>query len=292
MEEREFVLGTRQQQEWGGLVIGALFLTGTGSGLFLLALPAGFTLGMALGVILVGAGSLFLLADLSRYRAAWRMVARPQSSWVSRGVIGITSFIVLGFLHVAILANGPAGWFSLGSPWMTGPRWMMALGLLAGLAALFVAAYPGFVLGSMRSITFWNSAYIPALFLVSALMGGFGVLYLLPLNWQGLPWLPSLKNLGLVLVIFELILISGLTWIALPGACRDSVNLLTRGSLQYHFYIGLLGLGLIVPLVLLGLVSLGAGIVSFLLIEGVLHIIGVFFLRYIILSAGVHGSLH
>ncbi len=292
MEAREFVLGERRQQEWGALVITALFLTGTGSGLFLLALPAGFALGMAVGVVLVMSGSLCLLLDLSRRLAAWRMIARPQSSWVSRGVIGISSFVVLGFFYIAFLVQEPHGWSSLGAPWVGGPGWMMGWGFLAGLAALFVAAYPGFVLGSMRSITFWNSAYVPALFLVSALLGGFGVLYLLPLDWQGLAWLPFIKNIGLVLVIFELILILGLTWLALPGACRDSVNLLTQGSLRYHFFIGLLGLGIILPLVLLGLVSLGVGVLSFLLIEGVLHIIGVFFLRYIILSAGVHGSIH
>jgi len=162
---------------------------------------------------------------------------------------------------------------------------MMALGFLAGIAALFVATYPGFLLGNMRSISFWNSAYIPALFLVSAMLGGFGVLYLLPLDWQGLPWLPFIKNIGLVLVILELILVLSLTWMTLPGATGESVSLLTRGSLRFQFFVGLLGLGLVVPLVLLGLVSLGVGVVSFLLLEGVLHLTGVFFLRYIIISA-------
>lgn len=169
---------------------------------------------------------------------------------------------------------------------------MMALGFLAGVFALFVAAYPGFLLGNMRSISFWNSAYIPALFLVSSLLGGFGLLYLLPLDWQGLPWLPFIKNIGLVLVVFEFILLLGLTMLTLPGATGDSVSLLTRGSLRFQFFVGLLGLGLIVPLVLLGLVSLGVGVVSFLLIEGVLHLIGVFFLRYLVIGAATHISLH
>ncbi len=292
METREFVLGTWRQHEWQWLVMVALFLTGSGSGLFFLALIAGFALGMAVGVILVMVGCLFLLLDLSRPQTAWRLIARPRTSWMSRGVIGITTFCVLGFLHVASLAMQPSGWSSLGAPWVAGPDWMMVLGFLAGVGALFVATYPGFLLGNMRAISFWNSAYIPALFLVSAMLGGFGVLYLLPLDWQGLPWLSFIKNIGLVLVIFELILITGLTWITLPGATEDSVCLLTRGSLRFQFFVGLLGLGLIVPLVLLGVVSLGVGVVSFLLIEGVLHLIGVFFLRYIIIGAATHVSLH
>lgn len=292
METREFVLGTWQQQEWRWLVIVALFLTGTGAGLFLLALTAGYVLGMVIGVVFVLGGSLFLLIDLSRPQAAWRLIARPQNSWMSRGVIGISGFAVLGFLHILSLVSQPDGWSSLGAPWTAGPAWMMALGFLAGCAALFVAAYPGFLLGNMRSISFWNSAYIPALFLVSALLGGFGVLYLLPLQWDGLPWLPFLKNIGLVLVIIELILLLSLTWLTLPGATKDSVALLTQGSLRYHFFIGLLGLGLIVPLIVLGLISLGMGVVSFLLLEGVLHLTGVFLLRYLIIRAATHVSLH
>ena len=292
MEKKEFVLGTWQQQEWRWLVIVALFLTGTGSGLYLISLAAGYAMGMAIGLVFVLAGSCFLLIDLTRPQTAWRLVSRPQSSWMSRGVIGISSFTVLGFFHIVFLVSSPGGWGSLGAPWVSGPAGMMVLGFLSGLAALFVAAYPGFLLGNMRSISFWNSAYIPALFLVSALLGGFGVLYLLPLNWYGLPWLPSIKNIGLVLVVFELILLLGLTWLTLPGATCDSVSLLTRGSLRFHFFIGLIGLGLIVPLVLLGLISLGVGVVSFLLIEGVLHLIGVFLLRYLIIRAATHVSVH
>lgn len=292
METREFVLGTWRQHEWKWLVITALFLTGSGSGLFFLSLVAGFVLGMVVGVVMVMGGCLFLLLDLSRPQTAWRLISRPGTSWMSRGVIGITTFCALGIVLSAVLAGEPGSWSSLGAPWVSGSTGMMALGFFAGVAALFVATYPGFLLGNMRSISFWNSAYIPALFLASSLLGGFGVLYLLPLNWHGLPWLPFLKNIGLVLVVFELILLVSLTWLTLPGATSDSVNLLTQGSLRGQFFIGLLGLGLILPLVLLGLVSLGVGIISFLLFEGVLHLIGVFLLRYLILSAATHVSLH
>ena len=75
METREFILGTRQQQEWRWLVIEGLFLTGIGASLFILALIPGLVLGMAVGVILVLAVSLSLQADLSRRRAVLYLFA-------------------------------------------------------------------------------------------------------------------------------------------------------------------------------------------------------------------------
>ena len=289
MERRELIFNKMQQKEWQWMVIVALFLTGTGSGSFLLASIPGFVLGMIVGVVLVMAGSLFLLLDLASPLAAWRLIARPQSSWVSRGVIGISSYALLGALYIFFLLQSQ-GWASLGAPWSSGPSWLIVLGILAGLGSFFVTTYPGFLLGNMRSMSFWNTALLPVIFLTSSLIGGFGVLYLLPLNWQGLPWLPYFKNFGAGLVVFELILLLGLIWLSSPGAARDSVNLLTRGSLRFQFFFGLLGLGIFVPLALLGLVSLGVRVDFLMLIEGLLHLTGVFFLRYIIVRAAVQVS--
>ena len=290
MEKREFSVGIRQQQEWKLLIIVALFLTGSGAGLFFFALIIGFLLGMVLGVLSIMAGCLFLLADLHRPQAAWRLISRPQSSWMSRGVIGISSFTVLAFFYMVFLANDLNGWASLGMPWAGGSVLMKALGMVVGLGALFVSCYPGFLLGDIRPIPFWNGAYLPALFLVSSLLGGLGILYLLPLNWEGLPWLSFLPNAGIVLVIFELLLFLGLILMSHPDTTRQSVLLLTHGSLRFHFLVGVLGAGLIAPLVIIGLVSVGVGIASYLLLEGVLHLIGVFFLRYIVLRAGIQAS--
>jgi len=168
---------------------------------------------------------------------------------------------------------------------------MMVLGVVAGAAALFVASYPGFLLGGMRPIAFWNSAYIPALFVVSALLGGLGIVYLLPLNWEGLPWaLPFLQNVSGWIVFFELLLLLCLILLTHPETTRESVRLLTHGSLRFHFFIGLLGLGLIFPLVLLALIFAGVSTVSLLPTAGGFLLLGVLLSRYIIVRAGIYVS--
>ncbi len=45
----------------------------------------------------------------------------------------------------------------------------------ASLGAVALIAYPGFMLATVRGITFWNSALIPLLFVVYALLGGAGL---------------------------------------------------------------------------------------------------------------------
>ena len=79
------------------------------------------------------------------------------------------------------------------------------------ISALFVASYPGFLFGSMRPLPLWDSAHVPTLFLVSALLGSLGIVYLLPSIWMGLPWsLVFLQTFGLGLVVLELLLLLGL----------------------------------------------------------------------------------
>jgi formate-dependent nitrite reductase membrane component NrfD len=290
MEKREFIVGRRPQKEWGWLIILALFFTGSGAGSFFFALILGSPTRMLTGVILVLVGALFLLADLSRPLSAWRVILRPQSSWIARGAIGITCFFALGVLHMIALSIRQGGWtFLSGAPWTTGPVWLMVLGLLAGAAALFVAAYPGFLLGSMRAIPFWNTAVFPVLFMISGLLCGLGEIYLMPLQWEGQTWgLTILKSLSIGLIILGFLLLLSLILTVHTETTRESVKLLTRGSLSAQFMAGVIGVGVIVPLIVLVLVFGGSTGTSLLPIAGILLTLGMLLFRYSILRAGIY----
>ncbi|MBA7712612.1 hypothetical protein ES703_121595 [subsurface metagenome] len=93
-----------------------------------------------------------------------------------------------------------------------------------------------------------------------------------------------------MLILFEISLLLGLIWSGQSQATRESIELFTSGPLRFYFWIGVLGLGLVVPLVVLGIVSIGVNIASLLLIEGVFHLLGVYLLRYIIFKSGVYVS--
>ncbi|UCC66362.1 MAG: polysulfide reductase NrfD [Deltaproteobacteria bacterium] len=290
MEKKEFIIGKRPQKEWGWLIILALFFTGSGAGSFFFALILGSVTRMLMGVILVLVGALFLLADLSRPLSGWRVILRPQSSWITRGALGIISFFVLSVLYMLAVSLQHGRSVSLsGAPWTTGPTWLMVLGVLSGAVALFVAAYPGFLLGSMRAIPFWNTALLPVLFMISGLLCGLGEIYLMPLQWEGQTWgLVLLNSLSVGLLILGFFLLLSLILTVHSGTTKESVRLLTSGSLRSQFVAGVIGIGVIVPLIILVLIFGGATGTSLLPIAGILLTLGMLLFRYSILKAGIY----
>jgi len=289
MEKREFVVGRRPQKEWGWMIVLALFFTGSGAGSFLFSLILGSAPRMLIGIILVFVGTLFLLADLSRPLIAWRVILRPRTAWISRGALGIMIFFVLSVLHLIVLSVRLGGWRYLGAPWAEGPAWVMVLGILAGAAALFVVAYPGFLLSSSRPIPFWNTPYLPVLFLISGLLCGLGEIYLIPPEWGGQTrGLTVLKSLSMGLIIFGLFLFLSLFLLVHPETTQESISLLGRGSLRKHYLLGVIGIGVIVPLILLTLVFEGSVSASLLNFAGICLLLGMLLLRYTILKAGIY----
>ena len=65
MEIREFIVGARQQREWGWPIILDFFVAGTGAGSFFIALILGSLPGMVLGGSLVLLGGCFCCATSS-----------------------------------------------------------------------------------------------------------------------------------------------------------------------------------------------------------------------------------
>ena len=290
MAVREFTVGSRPQAVWGWLVILDFFLAGTGSGLFILSLLLGYPLGMAVAVFLVLAGSALLLADLTRPTNAWRVILRPNSSWLSRGTISIAVFTVLAIFHTIYLSSHASGGLVSSTAWQNVPGWEKILAVISGLAAAAVALYPGFLLGSMRGIPLWSNILSPALFLSSALIAGLGVALLLPLGINDLKTLIALQIGGIGFILLQLVLLLSLFFTSQVGDTKTSVMRLTQGDLKFSFYVGVLAFGLIAPMgfSLIGLATLGYTILP--LASGILLLIGQLLLRYNLVKAGIFVS--
>lgn len=293
MTERidEFLIGVKPQREWGWLVITYLFLGGAGAGLFLISLYIGHAWAGALGLLVLLLGTVLLLLDLGRPERFWRAFFHPQTSWISRGCFFITLVIVFGGLEVAVRIFGidlPAG---------TAAETLSTLvKSVAAAAAVLVMIYTGFVLSPSPAIPFWNSAFFPIVFFAYSLLAGIDILILssplLPGPSLDLIFMERLQNylaLGcLVLLLSHLSVMSGSA-----VAARESIRLLTRGKWAPLFLGGVIGVGLIVPLLVVPLAGKADLQTVFAVTAGlaVARLFGDYLFRFLVIRAGMYDPL-
>jgi len=292
------------QDVWGPLVAWDLFLAGAGAAAYLIGIIVGFMgekyraverMGVFVGPPLVGIGALILVLDLGQPGRFMLAFANPTSSIMSIGTIFITIFLVLGAVHWLLQLVKK----DMRLPW---------LGALNCLFALGTMSYTGLLLGVLNAVPFWNTPALPALFVTSALATGAGAILLglavkrwvKPAKGQeeeantGLS-LAALSKIVIVVVVAELIvilfymIIMGYT----QGVAQISVDYLLSGDYSLAFWLGIIVVGLLVPLVVEVFSrtkgkSLGVARVSDLgAVTGICLLAGGIILRFAILSAGV-----
>ncbi len=292
------------QDFWGPLLAWDLFLGGAGAATYLVGMLA-FGLagryrplakvGIYAGPPLVALGALLLLLDLGQPLRFWRVLLRPYSSMMSIGALLISLFLILGFIHILLsllsrIGDKAEGW----------------LGSITALVGIGVMLYTGLLLGMMKAVPFWNSPSVPLLFVLSALATGVGTVIVLAnvIHWVRPTWIkveeaseslaglvPSVMALlvaELVVLFSALLLMSGSRVSAV-----ESVAYLVAGGFAVAFWVGVVGVGLIVPLGLaLWIVKrhgkLGPnGTLNATLLIAICLLVGGVLLRYAVLSAGV-----
>jgi formate-dependent nitrite reductase membrane component NrfD len=140
------------------------------------------------------------------------------------------------------------------------PRWLDGLGIAM---ALGTAAYTGVLIGVIKTYPLWNTALLPVLFLVSALSAGMAGTFIIStfVAHKELEKLDMLKKLHFALPLVELALLAILLYMTASAApaAQLSVDRLTSGDLAPIFWLGLIIVGLIIPLITGGVGSFGKG---------------------------------
>lgn len=276
----------RPQREWaegrGLLLIAAHFLTGSGAGAWLVAALLGLQAGMMAGFSLAAAGALFHLFFLGRPERFWRMVAGFATSWISRGIVGVTLFLAsaAAYLLFALLGDQESAFAS-------------AVLFISLLGALWVVVYKGFVWASSKGIPLWNTPLVPVLYIAYALRGGTAVLMLMAAVWNAHGPLDLLEPIKLWLAVSTAVLVliyidvmrgSGMT------ALR-SVNLMLFGRVAFPFYFGAVALGLIIPIAIGGFAYWGGLPLAAFALLAVLSLLGDLSIIYCIAKAGLYRPL-
>jgi polysulfide reductase chain C len=299
----------KPQKEWKEIIAIYLYLAGMGAGSFVIGilidwlgveinpsfLPSlnllGYTLNFSKvpilwGPIVVAIGAPFLILDLG---IKWRFMyacLNPKTSWVARGFIILSIFIILG---LALLVKS-----ILPFEWLHGESSLWRIPEIIAFAFAFATAiYTGILLKATKSIPLWNTYFLPLLFLVSALSTGSMAIILSTLG-TGLfahdaGALKVLMGEEQILVVIEGIVL----YLFLSRRYRaaeqgkDSVRLLLFGEMKLIFWGGVVFLGFIFPVVLENIASFFPGNALLIFAAGILLLFGGFFLRLGILHAGI-----
>lgn len=298
----------RPQKEWKEIIAIYLYLAGMGAGSFVIGTLINwlvnpsrkvylwdfpFDLAKAAllwGPILVAIGAPFLILDLGIKKRFLYACLNPRTSWVARGFIILSIFIVIG---LALIAKSvlPFGWLRTESL-----LWII-LEIIALVFAFGTAIYTGILLKATKSIPLWNTYFLPILFLVSALSTGSMAIILSTLG-TGLfshdaGALKVLMGAEQVLVVIEGIVL----YLFLSRRYRaaeqgkDSVRLLLFGEMKMIFWGGVVFLGFIFPVVLENIASFFPGNFVLIFVAGIFLLCGGFFLRVGILHAGIKDQI-
>lgn len=296
----------KPQTHWGWIIAIYLYLAGMGAGSFIIGLilnwsiePSKFIkipvflilldLGKASilwGPILVAIGAPFLILDLGIKRRFIYACLNPKTSWVARGFLILSAFIILGLLTFAI-SIFPSSYIKEFKVFL---RFIETISFLLAFAT---AIYTGILLKATRSVPLWNTYFLPLLFLISALSTGSMAIILSALGSgllkHDMGAFKILTNVEQVFVIIEafVLYLYLLKNYKTKEQGRDSVHLLLFGQKRLMFWGGIVSLGLVFPFILEILYHLFPQNGWLIIISGIILLCGGFFLRLGLLSAGI-----
>jgi len=275
-----------RQTEWidrrGMLLWLAFYFGGLGGGLYLVSLYFNSLWGMFISwliiAVLKGGAHIAYLGKPLRF---WRIILRPQTSWLARGLIFVILFT--GFAAIQLIF----------SYWLPGTAGEIIFKVLAGIMAFAVAIYTGFILNTIKAVPFWNSTLLPVLFILCGILGGFGLSVVIALNGGHVDITAAETGSRWLLIINALIIVIYL-WRASnrEATGKQSVMEQMRGSVAPIFWAGIVVLGIIIPVAIAFSSYFAEETSALLLVAGVAcEVIGGLTLRYCILKAGAYTPL-
>lgn len=282
---------------WGIPVAFDLFLAGLGAGALLLAIAADLfggrryeritRTGAVIAPLPVIVGVILLVIDLGRPLRFWEFLFRRGpgflmvnlGSVMSIGVWLLTIFVILSLVYAALVLFG---W-----PFTWGKKVRQGVGMIGLVISLLVAVYTGVLLASTAN-PLWNTVLLPAVFSVSALSTGIAaVIFVLAFTHiygaraKVDPSIPELEKINSRVIGLELLIVALFVLVRITS---PSLIMILGSGYGLLWWVGIIGLGLVVPLVfgIKGKVRKPQASV----VVAALVVLGSFFLRYVILIGG------
>ncbi len=298
----------RPQRLWKWEIAIYLYLAGMGAGSYIIGMVAQWTvhpklslmlfgfdldlgrLALLWGPILVAVGAPFLILDLGIKKRFLYACLNPKTSWVARGFLILSAFIVLGLVVFGIPILFPR------LPAQIPTLWSI-LEIVTVLLAFATAIYTGILLKSVKYVPVWNTPFLPTVFLASALSTGSMAIILSTMGSSLL-----FSNAGAfvllshnfipverVFILIEAFILAVYLYsrYRLKDQGEISVRLLISGKLRSLFWGGIVFIGFIFPFILEYIYSCCPDYPALLFTTGLFLLCGGFFLRLGVLASGV-----
>jgi formate-dependent nitrite reductase membrane component NrfD len=306
----EWMVKPMRQKEWisgkGVLVWFAEVFSALGMGTYLVGLIAGIggiTTGAwwatVLGWVFIVAFKLPLhLVYLGRPLRFWRAIPpftkAWKTSWLARGMFFSIVFTGAGLLQIVFWYL--LHWVALGSSAadvVTLLAWIV--GIVAGVFIVLTGVYCGFAMSYCKSLPFWNTGLLPIVFVIMGVADGLALTMGVSLmTGKDVP-IETLEAWSRILLVANALLIAGYLVRAYRrhSAAELAAQDLIKGSTAWVFWILLVALGIVTPLVVsFATMFMGeARAESLLIIAIVCHTIGAFALKYSVLKVGIYRSV-
>jgi formate-dependent nitrite reductase membrane component NrfD len=260
----------------------AHFLSGAGVGAWLLGLVLDLRIALPLGLGAVVLGGIVHLGFLGHPERAWKMMMRPQSSWISRGLWSMVVFVPTAALYLA----GTYGAWSTRSAFAI----VMLVFSLLGMAGIFL--YKGFVYAVSRAVPLWHSPLLPVSYIAIGLRGGAALAFVGLAFVSPDPEIHAAQTWWLAATVTAIFLfILELAMGRADSTISRSLAVLATGSLAWVFFVGVVLLGVIIPAALV-IASYPASIgPAGLLVAGITSLLGDLAYKYCMNTAGTYVPL-
>jgi DMSO reductase anchor subunit len=275
----EWMLNATPQQEWidrkGIFLWLAFFFTEIGAGLYFISLfyqyQPGLILGWLIALILGGGVHVLYLGNPFR---AWRMLMKPKTSELSRGIWIIGIFAVLGFLQIVTANFHPV------------------FNVILGIITILIISHGFMTMQVIRALPAWSSTMVIPLSIISG--GWIGCqMFQFMAAVSSKPAAQSFELWSQVLLVVYFVSVLLYVWGTFHASdvAKESINRMLKGDLAKYFYGLVVFIGFILPLLIT--LKMWGGDVSAGLIFLRLALIfaGDLAMRYVIMKSAMYPPL-
>lgn len=276
----EWMIKATPQSQWinnkGVFLWLAFFFSEIGAGLYFISLFYSYRPGLVLGwLITLVLGGVIHILYLGNPFNAWRMIMKPKTSELSRGIWIIGIFAALGFIQIV------TGGFNV------------IFNVIMGIACLLIISHGFATMNVIRAIPAWSSTMVLPLSVISGVWVGSQLLQLMFAVAGPAGAAAGMEVWSEVMLLIYIGCIALYLWGTYHAneIARESVVQFFKGEMQKIFLIGVVGLGCVLPLIL-SFIMWGGSVYGFLIFLRLASVLaGDLALRYVIMKRAYYVPL-